>query len=70
MDGFDGLSTVAIHSPECGPFSAGDTIDVSCRVVAKPFFEPIVAPGVVFELHDGGFFARGVVTERVEEGWA
>ena len=70
MDGFEGMSSVAIHSPECGPFSSGDTIEVSCRVVAKTFFEPIVAPGVVFELHDGGFFARGVVTERVEEGWA
>jgi hypothetical protein len=69
MDGVEGLNTVAMWVDEPGIFRAGDTVKVKCRVIAPELFNAIVKPGVGFELWDAGFFADGVVHERIESGW-
>lgn len=69
MDGVDGLNTVGMWVETPGTFKAGDSVCVRCVVIAPEFFARIVEPGVKFDLWDSGFFASGIVRERVEEGW-
>lgn len=69
MDGVEGLNTVVMWVEKAGIFRAGDTIRINCRVIAPELFNAIVKPGIKFELWDAGFFAEGIVLERVEAGW-
>lgn len=39
------------------------------NTVGPELFRDVVAPGVKFRLWDAGFFADGVVLDRVEAGW-
>ena len=69
MDGVEGLHTVGMWVSEEGTFKAGETAVVECVVIWPEAFSPIVKPGVGFQLWDGGFFAYGIVLERINEGW-
>lgn len=69
MDGVEGLHTVSMWIAKEADFYEGDEFDAECRVIWPEGFANVVAPGVKFRLWDGGFFARGVVTERCEGGW-
>lgn len=70
MEGVDGLHTVGlwIEKPNA-VFHEEDEFNAECRVIWPEGFVKIVVPGVQFKLWDSGFIARGVVTERCEEGW-
>jgi len=69
MDGVEGLSTVGMWVESARTFKAGDVALVECVVLWPDPYRKIVAPGTKFELWDGGFFATGTVTQRIEEGW-
>ena len=69
MEGVEGLHTVGTWVLQPHTFQPGESTNVDCVVIAPELFKNVVAPGVSFELWDGGFFARGVVLERVEAGW-
>jgi len=69
MDGVEGLNTVGMWVKQAGVFKEGEKLLVDCRVIAPDLYNPIVKPGVKFELWDSGFFATGTVLERLESGW-
>lgn len=69
MEGVEGLHTVGLWINGGAQFQEGDEFDADCRVIWPEGFANAVQVGKPFKLWAGGFFARGVVTERVEEGW-
>lgn len=69
MDGVEGLNTVGMWVKQAGVFKEGEKLLVDCRVIAPDLYNPIVKPGMKFELWDSGFFATGTVLERLESGW-
>ncbi|RZT94991.1 hypothetical protein EV670_2737 [Rivibacter subsaxonicus] len=69
MVGVDGLNTVGMWVDEAGTFKAGDSTFVRCVVLWPELYDSAVRPGVEFELWDAGFFATGIVRERIEAGW-
>lgn len=69
MDGVEGLNTIIMWVEKPGIFHTGDTVKVKCRVIAPELFDAIINPAVRFELWDAGFFAEGIVLERIEAGW-
>lgn len=70
MDGVEGLHTVSLWiGKEEAEFQEGEEFDAECRVIWPEGFIKAVASGVSFKLWDCGFFARGLVTERCEDGW-
>ena len=69
MDGVDGLNTVGMWVDQAHTYKSGETALVRCVVIAPTLFCRAVQPGVKFELWDSGFFAEGVVLERIEAGW-
>jgi len=70
MESVDGLNTVILRIEGAGKFYKGDAIDADCNVIWEEGYRKAVVPGRKFKLWDGGFFANGEVTQRVEEGWA
>ena len=69
MDGIDGLNTVGMWTDKPGAFHAGDSVTVRCVVLAPELFEKWLKPGLDFDLWDGGFFAKGKVLTRIDDGW-
>lgn len=69
MEAVEGLHTIGMWVEHPQTFRAGESVKVSCAVIAPQLFESAVKPGVTFELWDGGFFARGVILERIDAGW-
>jgi hypothetical protein len=69
MDGVDGLNTVGMWVDTAAVFETNDSVIVRCVVLSPELFVDVVKPGVKFELWDGGFFASGIVIERIEAGW-
>jgi hypothetical protein len=69
METVEGLHTVCMWIETAAKFHAGDEIDVDCVVIWPEGFREAVVPGRKFKLWDGGFFADGEVTHRIEEGW-
>jgi len=70
MDGVEGLNTIQMRAPVPGQQVVGDSLHVDCRVIAPDLFADVIKPGATFHLWDGGFFATGVILERVNEGWS
>lgn len=70
MEGVDGLHTVCLQIGRAGQFTEGQEFDSECCVIWTEGFFNVIKAGVKFKLWDGGFFANGIVTEKVEEGWA
>jgi hypothetical protein len=69
MDGVEGLNTVGLWTNRAAEFSVGDEFDADCVVLSPERFKEAIQVGKRFKLWHGGFFANGVVTERIEEGW-
>jgi hypothetical protein len=69
MESVEGLHTVGLWISGAARFHKGDAFDAECIVIWREGFTSAVVPGRTFKLWDGGFFANGTVTERIEEGW-
>jgi len=69
MEGVDNLHTVGLWIGGAAQFTEGQEFDAECRVIWPEGFINVVKAGVKFKLWDGGFFATGTITERIEEGW-
>ncbi len=69
MDSVEGLHTVGLWIDGPATYRAGDEFDSDCVVIWPEGFSNAVSAGRTFKLWDGGFFANGVVTERIDEGW-
>src|SRR5438874_171376 len=66
MQGVEGLHTVGMWVQDPKTFRTGESTKVDCVVIAPELFETVIKPGVPFDLWDGGFFAQGIVLERVD----
>ena len=70
METVEGMHTVGLWIAGPAEFHAiGEEFDADCVVIWEEGFFKAVSPGRTFKLWDGGFFANGVVTERIEPGW-
>jgi len=69
MEGVDNMHTVGLWIDGAAQFSEGQEFDAECRVIWPEGFINVVKKDVKFKLWDGGFFADGIVTERIEAGW-
>lgn len=65
-----GMHTVELRVDQPAVLAAGNTISVSCRLLAPGLFADVIHPGAEFELWHDGFVATGIVLDRVDEGWA
>jgi len=69
MRGVESMYTLGMWRDGEARFEEGDETDVDCISICPEAIDSAVVPGAVFELWDGGFFAKGHVIERFDEGW-